>query len=111
MSGAGNADCRADLSRRIANGGCHTADTVLALLEIEGDSLAGIVPHPLDPDAFANGIAVFASIFGSIEFTQLRFILVQKQCFPQTGRTERLQLTDPRADLNPAAAGNLVQIQ
>jgi len=93
---------------RIGRG--DAADAVLVLFQVEGDAALGVVAHPVDPLRFV-GRAWRGRAFGSVERAPAVLALIQHQRLAQARRTDRLTIAHARADVDPASARQLVEIE
>src|SRR6185437_15237295 len=117
LSGAGDADGGNGASRDIADGCRDATDLILVLLQVEGITGLHVAAHARQPlllrDLHPPPPALPAA-FAPLRAEELEpcvLVEIQDQGLAEAGGGHRLQLADPRADVDAALARDFVEIK
>src|SRR5487761_682165 len=117
LRGARDADGGNGASGDVTDGRRDAADLILVLLEVEGVAGLHVAAHPRQPfllrDLHAPPRAVLGSL-GALRAEELQprvLVEIEAQRLAEAGGGHRLQLADPRADVDAAFARDLVEVQ
>src|SRR6185312_16815852 len=117
LGGARDAEGRDGAPGHIADRGGDTADLILVLLQVERVAGMHVAAHARQPFLLRDLLPAprarprRLATLGAKELEPRVLVEIEDQRLAETGGGHRLQLSDPRADVDAALARYLVEIQ